>query len=486
MNNNKIKEIKVSNDTIDISIVGAGLGGLSLAISLIKKGFTKVKVYERDVYFNDRKQGYGLTLTNNNKGPLAYLGVLEECIKKNSESDCHWIFKSNGEIMGYYGRHFIKQNKEDNNTNDRGNLRISRQNLRQMLLNKLPENTVIWGKKLIDYNEFNNNIEMIIEDSNLNKEIINTNILIGADGIRSIVRRLRDIKICEEDKLLCSPLKYIGISVTIGLTTAMHPLINQRGFYILDGTHRLFTMPFREESIDANNNIIPQLTMWQLSYSGLTEQEAELLRTKTSSELISDALFRTNGWLHPVFNMINETPLTEVWATGLYDRNPMHVYSKQRQGKGNSSMSRTNSLVTFIGDACHPMSMFKGQGANQALEDGPHLASWLSSPSNSILISSLPSKLRCFEREMVSRSGNKIIASRNAANLYHSLDVFNEKYGIEGYKLNEANMLLDNLKKNNILSSDIFDNNGNINKKIYDILDNINEKHESIKKAKIS
>jgi hypothetical protein len=52
------------------------------------------------------------------------------------------------------------------------------------------------------------------------------------------------------------------------------------------------------------------------------------------------------------------------------------------------------------------MSMFKGQGANQALEDGPHLASWLASSSNSILLSSLSSKLRCFEREMISRSGN--------------------------------------------------------------------------------
>jgi 2-polyprenyl-6-methoxyphenol hydroxylase-like FAD-dependent oxidoreductase len=360
-NNNKTKEIKVSNDTINISIIGGGLGGLSLAISLIQKGFTNVKVYERDVYFNDRRQGYGLTLTNNNKGPLALLGILDECIKKNCESDCHWIFKSNGEIMGYYGRHFIK-NKDNNNDNIRGNLRISRQNLRQMLLNKLPKDTVIWGKKLIDYSEYNNNIEMIIEDNNLNKEIINTNILIGADGIRSVVRRLRDVKICEEDTLLCSPLKYIGISVTIGLTPAKHPLINQRGFYILDGKQRLFTMPFREESIDSNNNIIPQLTMWQLSYSGLTEREAELLRTKSSPELISDALIRTSGWIKPVYNMINETPLSDIWSTGLYDRNPMHVYSKQRQGKGSSAIPRTNSLVTFIGDACHPMSMFKGKG----------------------------------------------------------------------------------------------------------------------------
>jgi hypothetical protein len=49
--------------------------------------------------------------------------------------------------------------------------------------------------------------------------------------------------------------------VILGITTAVHPLINKQGFYVLDGENRLFTMPFEqgdeteeggEEGVDVN------------------------------------------------------------------------------------------------------------------------------------------------------------------------------------------------------------------------------------------
>jgi 2-polyprenyl-6-methoxyphenol hydroxylase-like FAD-dependent oxidoreductase len=68
----------------------------------------------------------------------------------------------------------------------------------------------------------------------------------------------------------------------------------------------------------------------------------------------------------------------------------------------NSSLGRR---VVVLGDAVHSMSPFKGAGANQALLDGPLLASWLQRAS-------LPAAIKGFLREMTNRTRPRVLASR--------------------------------------------------------------------------
>lgn len=528
----------VDKDMI-ITIIGGGIGGIACAIALQQAGFTNVSIYERDTHFSDRKQGYGLTLTNSLDGPLSKLGVLDECIKKNTLSTSHYIFTEKGDVLGYYGRKFRGEEKNhESHRGNRGNLRISRQDLRQMLLNKLKPNTMKWGSKIVDYTEHDDHVDIKFELQGAGSneiEIIQSNLLVGADGIRSIVRKLKDKK--EQTEHL-SPLNYTGVAVILGLSPVTHSLVENRGFYVLDGVHRLFTMPFSQpvvqdegeregggerKSGESSNQVgdvhitVPTrpsleaaqaLTMWQLSFSGLSEEEALLLKQKRHSDIIEEALRRTKGWFDPVQDLIQGTVPDEAWSTPLYDRDAMPLRSKGTVG----------SRVTCIGDAAHPMSMFKGQGANQALSDGPLLASWLETSDrqnkrkgkrgradasssacahkttnramthdseNSVndsniipftaiinnvnnanannnnagtlkkatLRAALFTKLRCFEREMVGRSLSKVEGSRTAATHFHSPAVLLDEYKVEGL----AKDVSDRLRHSHLINAGLAD-----------------------------
>ena len=90
--------------------------------------------------------------------------------------------------------------------------------------------------------------------------------------------------------------------------------------------------------------------------------------------------------------------------------------------------------VTLLGDAAHPMSPFKAQGANQALSDAVHLADALDMAnfaqappidcSTSKPDASSPEALlREFERQMFERSEPQRLRSRAAVNDLHSEDI---------------------------------------------------------------
>lgn len=238
-------------------------------------------------------------------------------------------------------------------------------------------------------------------------------LLVGADGIKSSV--LQSLLVDNNDTSF--GLKYLDIMIILGIADFVHPHLDERGFYTLDGRHRLFTMPYEGNKTTPSSS--SRRIMWQLSYRLNDEAEAKRLSAAGPQVLREQVLKRCCNWHQPVNDMIKATPLETIWGTALMDRDPKALLEQLDL--------RSLPRVVMLGDAVHPMSPFKGQGANQALMDGPLLASWLRNAS-------IDSAVRCFWREMVQRTAKVVTASREAAGILHSPQCLTKLQDFAGVK----------------------------------------------------
>ena len=443
------KSAAAPTKTCHVAIIGSGLGGISAALAIIniqneKKQSApatkyKITIYERDKTFSDRKEGYGMTLTYDPNGPLQKLGVLEEVAKRDCPSRCHYLFTADGVIKGYFGNAFYKEEElNKRGSGQRGNLRIPRAELRSILWKALQANDVdhnvciSWGKRLLGYVDRammdklhqigNKQCKKTSSDDHQRPVLLTfddgttdeVDLLIGADGVNSVVAKqylqtalpTTKTNIAAGEVVTDTSPKQIGIFIILGITNHFHPHIDERGFYTLDGFHRLFIMPFEGSRLSSSNT---RRTMWQLSFPA-DAIESRRLSSLSQSEMQQEVLNRCKEWHEPFPEMVKNTPLETVWGTALLDRDPQ-AFIDQRQKL--EIHGRIPSRVILLGDAAHAMSPFKGQGANNALQDGPLLAKWLSTAK-------LDSAVRGFMTEMSRRGGVKVRASREAAITLHS------------------------------------------------------------------
>ena len=459
-----------------IAVIGSGMGGLSAALSLKQVGFSNVTVYERDAHFSERRDGYGLTLSYNEKGPLAKLGLLETVARVDSPSRSHYVFKPDGTILGYYGNAFhnvgVDEISQRRGLGQRGNLRVPRQALRRIMMDELLSSsssdadgggkaTVEWGKRLVSFedrimhmggnsftcdDESNGQgaVQLIFEDGTIEE----VDLLVGSDGIRSTVTESLLLSKGSPTMDRNNGLSYLGVMIVLGITdTFYHPLLDERGFYTLNGNARLFTMPYEGNKLDdvlSNNdasNAKNRRFMWQLSWYEPDESKSRELSQAGPEALIEEVKRRCQGWHEPVLDMVSSTSPTNVWGTGLQDRDPEQLVSSTT-----AFQSGGQSRVVVLGDAVHAMSCFKGQGANQALADGPLLASWLEKAS-------VDSAIRGFMREMVARTKEKVYASREAAVFLHSPAVLDHSEDFAGVRKELIPQFLDILAKKKIDAS---------------------------------
>lgn len=380
----------------NVAIIGGGIGGVALAVACLHRGIP-FTIYERDNSFNERSQGYGLTLQQASKA-IEGFGIFK--LEKGVISTRHLVHTPDGQVIAEWGMRKWLQNSEKQSPK-KTNIHIARQALRSALVKQLGGNDSIkWGHQLIDFNE-NKNGEINL-NFQVNGEIKTTkaDLIVGADGIRSAVR---NILMSEE----VSPLRYLDCIVILGIC----PLIALKNiesslldsatvFQTANGNERIYVMPFDADSV-----------MWQLSFP-MSEREAKNLSSNGSEALKEEAIRRTK-WHSPVPEIISATLASQVSGYPVYDRALLHPELMKNFGK-----------ATLIGDAAHPMSPFKGQGANQALLDALSLAREISKKCRPLsqwrTAGIRENVLSDFESEMTERSSIKVEDSAAAAQFLHS------------------------------------------------------------------
>jgi salicylate hydroxylase len=380
----------------NVAIIGGGIAGMALAVACLHRGIP-FTLYERDNDFNTRSQGYGLTLQQASKA-MKEFGVLS--LRDAVISTKHIVHTIEGKIIGEWGmRKWLQPNSKPNSK--RTNIHIPRQSLRLALLEQLRNNNVIhWNHQLLDFKESKN--EGVTLNFLANGEIksVKADLVVGADGIRSSVRKL----LIGEN---ITPLRYLNCMVILGICNLdalegieSNLLDSATVFQTANGNERIYMMPYTSDSI-----------MWQLSFP-ISEEEAIILNKKGTKALKEEACKRTQ-WHQPIPQILLATLETQISGYPVYDR---ELLQPELLEKGNQ--------ITLIGDAAHPMSPFKGQGANQALLDALALARSISKgcrPSSQWKETGIrKSVLTTFESEMLKRSATKVKDSADAAEFLHS------------------------------------------------------------------
>ena len=420
INSSPYKEVTKEHNFV--GIIGGGLGGMAMGLSLQKRG-VPYKIFEKDVAFDARKQGYALTMQQGTHS-MRLLGLDDELKRLGVTSRKHISFDRNGNIIGEYGGGHRKDQICDKG---KYNVHIPRQKLREMLVDNIDKSNIYWNKKLVTFedciNKTDEKVTLHFEDGSRYK----CSLMIASDGIHSTVyRQLFGESTSSRTLNHLNLLVILGISpmiidptnvntVFVGSSDEASPIREKSKGYMskrqqmqwVDGRTRVFTMPFDESH-----------TMWQLSFP-LDEKACKDISTSVS-DLKNQALQVCHGWHSPLVKLLDATSLECISGHPVYDKDPIDFPLQTR-------VQNPFSRVTFIGDAAHPMSPFKGQGANQALMDALSLAKHIgNSDVMSPLKPSVYESLTNYEREMTSRVRIKVTKSRDAAVYLHQHTALNK------------------------------------------------------------
>jgi salicylate hydroxylase len=316
--------------TLHIAVIGGGIGGLTAAVALRQAGF-EVDVYEQAPELTE--VGGGINMAPNATRVLRQLGLEEgldrDGVRPLSTHQRRW---QDGRTLQ---RALLNPLCEE--LYGAPHMTIHRAALLAVIASAFPAERVHLRHRLVELAHRGNRTEAWFE----NGAHIGVDVLVGADGIHSAVRAAL---FGEEEPAFAGCVAYRGLVPAERIAKLGLELGNQS--WLGPGGHLVHYF------VSAGR---------LLNFVGWTEHDSWNREDWTDRATVARALAAFADWHVQVRTIIAAAETCFIWA--LFDRDPLPRWSV--------------GCTTLLGDACHPMYPFMGQGAAMAIEDGAALAACL-------------------------------------------------------------------------------------------------------------
>lgn len=379
----------------NIAIIGGGPGGLTLARLLQIKGAT-VKVYERDFSRAVRAQGATLDLHYESGLKALEEAGLMDAFKANYRPNADRL-----RILNEHAEIFLDDHQDKSNGNfgdDWFRPEIDRGPLRNILLDSLQPETVVWDSHIISLESTNDTWKIVFQNGN----VTFADIVIGADGANSKIRPfVTSIK----------PF-YSGVTVLEGKipnseknAPKIHALLKGGKIMSFGNSQTLSVSAKGDGSLDFYAG-------WKADQNWVVECGIDFKNGKQVLAWFKDNYSKWDSVWSELFEVEN----TVFFARPLY----CMPLDQKWEAKKN---------ITLIGDAAHVMPPYAGEGVNMAMLDALQLSASLTSEE----FTDLQSAIAHFEKQMFARFAEVGKETMDNTDWMHSqdglkkiLDMFNQ------------------------------------------------------------
>ncbi len=305
-----------------IAIVGAGLGGLTVAATLRQAGFD-VRIYEQASRF--ARVGAGIQMMPNSMKVLRKIGI-EERVRHSAFQPYSHLNRvwDTGEVLrelpmpeDLFGAPYLCMHRGD---------------LHEALLAAVPSDAIALHKKLVGLDESRSHVTLSFDDGTKAE----ADLVIGAGGVHSIVR---DLIVGPDEPIHKGRIAYRGIFPSARMGGVDVGPSRTKWWGVDRHIVIYYTKPDRSEIYLITS--VPEPAEWLTRESWSTTGDVEELRAAYEG-------------FHPdVRAVVEGCPSCHKWA--ILEREPLPSWSQGR--------------VVLLGDSCHPMTPYMAQGAATAMED---------------------------------------------------------------------------------------------------------------------